>query len=45
VRVIYYWEPQEPMCLMLYAYPKSKQENLTAAQLKVLRQIVREEFG
>ena len=45
VCVIYYWEPREAECLMLYAYPKSAQEDLTTAQLKVLRRVVREEFG
>lgn len=44
IRVIYYWEPAEDMCLMLYAYTKSAQGDLTAAQVKVLRQVVREEF-
>ena len=30
---------------MLYAYPKSEQEDLTARQLRVLSRVVREEFG
>jgi mRNA-degrading endonuclease RelE of RelBE toxin-antitoxin system len=44
VRVIYYWEPGEGMCLMLYAYAKSAEGDLTAAQVKLLRQVVLEEF-
>jgi hypothetical protein len=30
---------------MLYAYPKRKQEDLTAQQLRALARLVREEFG
>jgi len=29
---------------MLFAYPKSMKDDLTAQQLRVLRQIVKEEF-
>jgi hypothetical protein len=29
---------------MLFVYPKSKQEDLTPAQIKVLGKLVREEF-
>jgi hypothetical protein len=32
------------MFLMLYAYRKSEQEDLTAAQQKVLAQVVRQEL-
>ena len=45
MRVIYYWDPAEEMCYMLFAYPKTEQEDLTPAQLKLLRRLVREEFG
>jgi len=45
IRVVYYWAPAEDLCLMLYAYAKSVQGDLTPAQIKVLRQVVREEFG
>ena len=39
IRVIYYlWH--EHTAYMLFAYPKNKQEDLTADQLKVLRQLI-----
>ena len=40
VRVIYYWVVDEEHIRMIYTYPKGKQENLTAAQLKALKQMV-----
>jgi hypothetical protein len=42
-RVIYYWDKQDAI-YMLFVYPKSKQEDLTPAQIKVLGKLVREEF-
>lgn len=45
IRVIYYWQVSEHLIFMLLAYPKNKQDNLTPAQLKVLRKLVEEEFG
>ena len=44
LRVIYFWEPAEEWFLMLFAYPKNAQENLTPTQLRVLRHIVEEEL-
>ena len=44
IRVIYYWDPGEEACYMLFAYPKTEQDDLTQAQLKVLRRLVQEEF-
>jgi hypothetical protein len=44
LRVIYCWQPAEKTFFMLFAYAKSVQEDLTAAQLKALRRVVREEF-
>jgi hypothetical protein len=44
VRVIYYWHEGEAVFFMLFAYGKNVQDDLTQAQLKVLRRIVREEF-
>ena len=44
IRVIYYWDPVEEACYMLFAYPKTEQEDLSPAQLKVLRHLVQEEF-
>ena len=45
LRAIYYWSPDEEAFFMLFMYPKSVQDDLTAEQLKILRQAVREEFG
>lgn len=45
VRVVYFWEPGAELCYMLFAYPKTEQEDLTPTQLKLLRRLVREEFG
>jgi hypothetical protein len=44
LRVIYYWAPVEGAFYMLYAYAKSDQGDLTPAQTRVLRRLVREEF-
>jgi hypothetical protein len=44
VRLIYYWAPQEQAFYMLTVYAKNEQSDLTAAQVKILRRIVREEF-
>jgi hypothetical protein len=44
LRVIYYWTATEKAFYMLYAYAKNEQGNLTAAQTRVLAQLVREEF-
>ena len=44
LRVIYYWDKDAYTVYMLFAYPKSKQEGLTAAQLRVLSKLVREEL-
>jgi mRNA-degrading endonuclease RelE of RelBE toxin-antitoxin system len=44
LRVIYYWHSEREMFLMLYAYRKTEQRDLTAAQRKVLAQVIRQEF-
>ncbi len=44
VRLIYYWEPASQTFYMMYLYAKNEQGDLTAAQLKVLARIVREEL-
>jgi mRNA-degrading endonuclease RelE of RelBE toxin-antitoxin system len=44
IRVIYYWIVDQSAILMLLAYPKSEQDDLTAAQKRKLRQIVEEEL-
>lgn len=45
IRVIYYWQVSEHQIFMLLAYPKNQRDNLTPAQLKLLRKLVEEEFG
>jgi len=45
LRVIYFWDEANETFYLLYAYPKSEQEDLTAGQLRVLSRLVREEFG
>ncbi len=44
VRVIYYWAVAQERILMLLIYPKNVQDNLSPAQLKMLRQVVEVEF-
>jgi mRNA-degrading endonuclease RelE of RelBE toxin-antitoxin system len=44
VRVIYYWVIQQDRLLMLFMYPKNVQDNLSATQLKMLKQIVEAEY-
>ena len=44
VRVIYYWAPKVDTILMLYIYPKNQKEDLTSKELKILRQIIEEEY-
>ena len=40
VRVIYYWVVDDEHIRMVYTYPKGKQENLSSAQVKALRQVI-----
>jgi hypothetical protein len=40
VRIIYYWMRADEQLWMLYAYAKTRQENLTRTQLANLRTIV-----
>lgn len=42
LRIIYYWAVSEHQIFMLYVYPKTKQEDLTPAQLRELRRIIEE---
>lgn len=44
LRVIYLWRPEVAKLLMLYAYPKSEKDDLTAMQLQALRRVVEREF-
>ena len=43
-RVIYYWDKKQETFYMLLAYGKSKQEDLTPTQMKVLTKLVKEEL-
>ena len=43
-RVIYYWAVSKEQILMLYIYPKNVKDDLSADQIKVMRQIVKEEY-
>lgn len=42
IRVIYYWLCEDDQILMLLAYPKSAQDNLTDQQTAVLRNLVKD---
>jgi hypothetical protein len=44
IRVIYYWAADDSTIYLLYAYSKKDQGDLTRAQIRVLRQLVQEEF-
>ena len=43
-RVIYYWAVAEEQLLMLFLYPKTERDDLSPAQLKVLREIVEDAY-
>ena len=40
--MIYYWITSESQILMLMAYAKAHQENLTRAQMEILRALVKD---
>ena len=44
IRVIYYWFVSHEIVLLLFAYPKSEQEELTPEQLKQLKKVVEGEY-
>lgn len=44
IRVIYYWFVAQDSLLMLFVYPKTAQEDLTREQLRMLKNIVEEEY-
>ncbi len=44
VRVIYYWIVSKDRIIMVYMYPKSKQDDLPFAQLAALKRTVEEEL-
>jgi hypothetical protein len=43
-RIIYYWAVSRDQLLMLFMYPKNVRDDLTSAQLKILKQIVEREY-
>jgi hypothetical protein len=44
LRVIYFWAVGAGQILMLLMYPQSEQDDLTPAQIRMLKKIVQEEF-
>lgn len=44
-RIIYSYADQRGIILMLFAFAKNERDDLTAGQLKILRESVRREFG
>jgi mRNA-degrading endonuclease RelE of RelBE toxin-antitoxin system len=44
LRVIYYWHVAGDVILLLLAYPKNELDDLTPAQLKILKSIIETEF-
>ena len=42
LRVIYYWAAAEDVIFMLLAYRKSRQDDLTPEQVKILQELVKE---
>ena len=44
IRSIYYWFVSQDIILLLYAYPKSEQDDLTPEQPKQLKKIVEKEY-
>jgi len=42
-RIIYYWFNMKGQILMLYIYPKNKQDDLSNEQLRILRNIIKGE--
>ena len=45
IRVIYYYFTEDEQIYMLYVYPKSKKDDLTADQMKQLKQLVEEQLS
>ena len=43
LRVIYYWVTADHKIYLLYAYSKSKQEDLTPDQIKVFKRLIEED--
>jgi len=43
-RIIYYWVMSQDTLLLLYAYSKSSQDDLTPEQLKQFKKIIEKEY-
>jgi mRNA-degrading endonuclease RelE of RelBE toxin-antitoxin system len=44
LRIIYYWNLPDSTILLLLAYPKNEQDNLTPEQLKILKSVIETEY-
>ena len=44
IRIIYYWFVSQDTLLLLFAYPKSEQDDLTPEQLRQLKKVVEGEY-
>lgn len=44
IRVIYYWFMSKDIILLLFAYSKNEQDDLTKEQLRQLRKVVEREY-
>ena len=44
IRIIYYWFMSKDTILLLFAYSKSEQDNLTSEQLRQLRKVIEREY-
>ncbi len=44
IRVIYYWFMLKDIILLLFAYLKSEQDDLTSEQLRQLRKVIEREY-
>lgn len=44
LRVIYYWHVSGDTILLLFAYPKNERDDLTPAQVKILKSIIETEY-
>jgi hypothetical protein len=44
IRIIYYWFVSQDVILLLYAYPKSEQDDLTTDQLRQLKKFIEKEY-
>lgn len=45
LRVVYYWIRDEDTIYMLTVYTKSRQDDLTAGQIRLLSRLAQEELG